>query len=80
MLTRTRASDGSIIPPMLHVPPVQISTPYVPHPLQLLGQVHMHGVSPGSNPAAATVKLPSLSALALTNHHIPFTFNGFLPR
>lgn len=78
MLTRTRAEDGSVISPGWHVPPVQINTPYVPHPLQLLGHVPMM-VSGATKSENAGRSLPSLSALAKAGHRLPFTFNGFLP-
>lgn len=73
----TRGTDGEIIVPSLHVPPVRISSPYVPHPLQILGHIPLPVHVP--QPVAGKVT-PSLAALARTNGFLPFTFNGFSPR
>jgi hypothetical protein len=76
MLTRTRAEDGSVISPGWHTPNVNITSPYVPHPLQLLGHIPMPVQSPQAMAGRST---PSLDALARMGHKLPFTFNGMFP-
>jgi hypothetical protein len=77
-IARTRDINGNVISPAFHLPAVQITTPYVPHPLMLAGHIPMPNIQTATV-AVAGRSTEAIFALARSGSSPPFTFNGMPP-